>query len=60
MIAPMDCVTGKLLAKTGNYVNSSAGTQLTLLNQIQPILVDFWVPETDLLMLQQAPKAKEN
>jgi membrane fusion protein, multidrug efflux system len=51
--APMDCVTGKLLVKTGNYVDALASTQLTLLNQIQPILVDFYVPETDLFAIQQ-------
>jgi multidrug efflux system membrane fusion protein len=55
--APMDCVTGKLQVKTGNYVNAGADTQLTLLNQIQPILVDFWVPETDLLTIQEKQAA---
>jgi multidrug efflux system membrane fusion protein len=51
--APMDCVTGKLQVKTGNYVDANSGTELVLLNQIQPILVDFDVPETDLLTIQQ-------
>jgi membrane fusion protein, multidrug efflux system len=51
--APMDCVTGKLQVKTGNFVDSNSGTQLTLLNQIQPILVDFFIPETDLFTIQQ-------
>jgi multidrug efflux system membrane fusion protein len=51
--APMDCVTGKLQVKTGNYVDANSGTQLTLLNQIQPILVDFYIPETDLFTIQQ-------
>jgi membrane fusion protein, multidrug efflux system len=53
IIAPMDCVTGKLQVKTGNYVDANANTQLTLLNQIQPILVDFYVPETDLFTIQE-------
>ncbi len=53
IIAPMDCVTGKLQVKTGNYVDANSGTQLTLLNQIQPILVDFYIPETDLLTIQE-------
>lgn len=53
VMAPMNCVTGKLQVKTGNYVDSNADTQLTLLNQIQPILVDFWVPETDLMTIQE-------
>ncbi len=51
--APMDSVTGKLLVKTGNYVDANANTQLTLLNQIKPILVDFYVPETDLFTIQE-------
>jgi multidrug efflux system membrane fusion protein len=51
--APMDCVTGKLQVKTGNYVDANSGTDLVLLNQIQPILVDFDVPETDLLTIQE-------
>lgn len=51
--APMDCVTGKLQVKTGNYVDANANTELVLLNQIQPILVDFYIPETDLLTIQE-------
>jgi multidrug efflux system membrane fusion protein len=57
--APMDCVTGKLQVKTGNYVDANANTELTLLNQIQPILVDFWVPETDLLTIQEKQRSGE-
>lgn len=51
--APMDCVTGKLQVKPGNYVDAMANTVLTTLTQIQPILIDFFVPETDLLMIQE-------
>lgn len=51
--APMDCVTGKLQVKTGNYVDAMASTELVLLNQIKPMLVDFYVPETDLFTIQQ-------
>jgi multidrug efflux system membrane fusion protein len=57
--APMDCVTGKLQVKTGNYVDANASTELTLLNQIQPILVDFYVPETDLLTIQEKQRTGE-
>jgi membrane fusion protein, multidrug efflux system len=57
--APMDCVTGKLQVKTGNYVDANASTELTLLNQIQPILVDFDVPETDLLTIQEKQRSGE-
>lgn len=54
--APVDCVTGKLQVKPGNYVDANSGTELVLLNQIRPILVDFYVPETDLFTLQQKQK----
>jgi len=54
--APMDVVTGKLQVKPGNYVDANANTDLVLLNQIQPMLVDFYVPETDLFTIQQRQK----
>jgi multidrug efflux system membrane fusion protein len=53
IMAPMDCVTGKLQVKPGNYVDAHANTKLTQLTQIQPILIDFFVPETDLLKIQE-------
>jgi multidrug efflux system membrane fusion protein len=53
IMAPMDCVTGKLQVKPGNYVDAMANTVLTTLTQIQPILIDFYVPETDLLLIQE-------
>ena len=53
IIAPMDCVTGKLQVKPGNYVDAMANTVLTTLTQIQPILIDFFVPETDLFLIQE-------
>lgn len=57
--APMDCVTGKLQVKPGNYVDANTNTVLTTLNQIQPILIDFFVPETDLLLIQQQQNKKD-
>jgi multidrug efflux system membrane fusion protein len=56
--APMSCVTGQLQVKPGNYVNSNAGTTLVTLNQIQPIYVDFYVPETDLTTIQMKQRSK--
>lgn len=50
--APMNCVTGQLQVKPGNYINANSGTNLVTLNQIQPIYVDFYVPETDLITIQ--------
>lgn len=37
--APMNCVTGQLLVKPGNFVNAESGTNLVTLNQIQPISI---------------------
>ena len=51
--APMDAVTGQLLVKPGNYVDANGSMTLTTLNQIQPILVDFYIPETDLFTIQE-------
>ncbi len=59
LMSPVDGITGKLQVKPGNYVDANANTELTLLNQIQPILVDFWVPETDLLTIQEKQRAGE-
>jgi multidrug efflux system membrane fusion protein len=53
IMAPMDSVTGKLQVKPGNYVDAAARTTLTTLNQIQPNLIDFFIPETDLLLIQE-------
>ena len=57
--APMDCVTGKLQVKEGNYVDSNADTALVLLNQIKPILVDFYIPDRDLPLLQHLQQANQ-
>lgn len=51
--SPIDAITGKLQFKPGNYINTNQDTTLTLLNQIDPILVDFSVPETDLFTIQK-------
>ncbi len=56
--APMNCVTGQLQVKPGNYVDANASTKLVVLNQIQPILVDFFVPETDLTTIQIKQRQK--
>jgi multidrug efflux system membrane fusion protein len=55
-MAPMDSVTGKLQVKPGNYVDAMSNTVLTTLTQIQPILIDFYAPETDLLLIQEQQK----
>lgn len=55
--SPIDAITGKLQLKPGNYIDTNQDTTLTLLNQVDPILVDFSVPETDLFTIQ---KHKQN
>ena len=50
--SPIDAITGKLQFKPGNYIDTNQDTTLTLLNQIDPILVDFSVPESDLFTIQ--------
>ena len=51
--SPVNGVTGKLTVKPGNYVAATANTALTIVNQIQPILVDFSVPENDLSLIRE-------
>lgn len=51
--SPIDAVTGKLQFKPGNYIDTNQDTTLTLLNQVDPILVDFSIPETDLFTIQK-------
>ncbi|MDR2539645.1 MAG: efflux RND transporter periplasmic adaptor subunit [Chlamydiales bacterium] len=51
--SPIDAITGKLQFKPGNHVDMNQDATLTLLNQIDPILVDFSVPESDLFTIQK-------
>lgn len=51
--APMNGIAGLTEVKPGNYVDAALDTTLTTLNQIDPILVTFFVPQNDLASIQQ-------
>jgi membrane fusion protein, multidrug efflux system len=46
--APIDGRTGDLLVHAGNLVKANADTAMVVINQIQPVYVDFSVPEAQL------------
>jgi multidrug efflux system membrane fusion protein len=46
--APISGRTGALLVRTGNLVRSGGATSLVVINQIQPIMVRFSVPASEL------------
>jgi multidrug efflux system membrane fusion protein len=46
--APIDGRTGDLLVHAGNLVKANADTAMVVINQIQPVYVDFSVPESQL------------
>ncbi len=46
--APVTGRTGALLVRTGNLVRAGGGTPLVVINQVQPIMVRFAVPATEL------------
>ncbi len=52
VIAPFTGRIGKRLIDKGNLVTND-GSTLIILNQIQPIFVDFSLPEKDLLKIQK-------
>jgi membrane fusion protein, multidrug efflux system len=46
--APMDGITGNVQIKVGNLVQVAAPTPLVVLNQVCPVLVNFYIPENEL------------
>lgn len=50
--APLSGITGSVAIKPGNYVEAGNSTALFVLNQIQPILIHFYVPQRDLPRIQ--------
>ncbi len=52
IVAPIDGVAGNVLAYPGNIVKAN-DTQLVVINQIQPMKVQFSVPEARILELRQ-------
>ena len=51
--APISGRTGALLVKQGNLVKANASTPMVVINQIQPILVRFSVPQGELPDIQR-------
>jgi multidrug efflux system membrane fusion protein len=51
--APMDGKTGRMLVRPGNLVKANDTGALVVIDQIQPIAVDFALPQQDLPSLQQ-------
>ncbi len=52
--APIAGRTGSVGAKTGNLVGSNDATPLVVLNQIDPVQVQFAIPQNQLPAVQQA------
>jgi membrane fusion protein, multidrug efflux system len=46
--SPIDGRTGSLIVHAGNLVKANADTAMVVINQVQPVYVDFSVPEKDL------------
>ena len=51
--APIEGRTGGLLVREGNLVHAAGMTPLVVINQIQPILVRFAVPGSDLTLIRR-------
>ncbi len=51
--APISGRTGALLVRQGNLVKANASTPMVVINQIEPILVRFSVPQGDLPDIQR-------
>lgn len=51
--APISGRTGSLLVRRGNLVKANASTPLVVINQIQPVLVRFSVPQSELPDIQR-------
>jgi multidrug efflux system membrane fusion protein len=51
--APMDSVTGLTTIQVGNFVTVGQEDPLVILNEIDPLLISFYVPETDLPTIQK-------
>lgn len=51
--SPMDGKTGKILVQPGNLVKANDTGALVVINQLQPIAVDFSLPQQDLPSLQK-------
>lgn len=53
ILAPIDGKTGNIIVKEGDLATASSKQPLVTINQFSPILVDFYLPQTDLPELMQ-------
>ncbi len=58
--APIDGYTGALAVKQGNLVEASQATPLVTINQIQPALVRFSAPQSELETVRASQRAGNN
>ncbi len=56
--SPINGLAGKKLVDPGNLV-ANDGSKLLVINQLQPVFVDFSVPEKDLITVLQMERKKE-
>jgi multidrug efflux system membrane fusion protein len=54
--SPMDGKTGRILVRPGNLVKANDTGALVVINQLQPIAIDFSLPQQDLPSLQKRMK----
>lgn len=52
--APIAGRTGSLAVKTGNVVAPSDAAPVVVINQLQPVLLDFSIPQSSLAAVQEA------
>jgi len=56
--SPLDGRTGSLMVHAGNLVKANDTTPLVVINQVEPVYVQFAVPEQNLGLLRQREGAK--
>jgi len=56
--SPLDGRTGSLMAHAGNLVKANDTTPMVVINQIEPVYVQFAVPEQNLGLLRQRAGAE--
>lgn len=54
--APFDGITGQQTIDLGNFVNMGNATPIITITQINPILLNFYIPEKDLTLIQSVYK----
>ena len=57
IVSPIDGRAGQRLVDTGNVVNATIGTQLLVIQRLDPIYTDFTIPERELSKVRQAMAA---